>query len=68
MSSYHEAQLRQAKYYVSTLTKVDTLYIEGGIAIDQGLSLFDIEQHNLERFLTISRKLDERRKGNNCAT
>jgi hypothetical protein len=42
-------QLRHARHYVSALKKGDAFYIEGGLAIDDGLSLFDLEQPNIEQ-------------------
>jgi hypothetical protein len=39
-----EAQLRHARHYVSALKKADAFYMEGGLATDDGLSLFDLEQ------------------------
>lgn len=49
MPSLVEAQLRHAKCYVRALKKADSSYIEGGLAIDPALRLFELEQANIER-------------------
>src|SRR5215213_6213382 len=49
MNRVREAQLRHARHYVSALKKADAFYMEGSLATDDGLRLFDLEQPNIER-------------------
>ncbi|MFI5353016.1 MAG: tetratricopeptide repeat protein [Candidatus Binatales bacterium] len=42
-----EAQSRHAAYYKDVLAGADQLYLKGGAAVPQGLTLFDLERGNI---------------------
>src|SRR6266404_7291580 len=52
MPALDDGQRRHAKYYVTVIDKVERLYLEGGLAIDSALRIFNIERPNIERGYT----------------
>lgn len=48
MATLHEAYLRHSQHYLRVIWMADTLYKEGGSAINEALGIFDSERANID--------------------